>query len=336
LTRTAGVARQVDPEAFQLYLEGRALAARGGAGNLDRAIALFERALQRDPGFSLARAQQARAYIQMGRVGAMLPKQAWAAARAALAPALAADPDSPEVLIAHGMLLRLDDWKWREAERAFEMAMALHPGDAEVIVAAGVLKAGIGRRTEALDLARRALELDPLNSAAQIDIGLIYNFSGDSADAERRFRRAIDLSPEMPRYRYFLAQLLARHGQAESLKKLSNEEPDPLAKLLIDQIAAFHRGDRRQADAIAAEVASMRAKIGETHDWPSAVASYLVDAGDLDGAMAELEKARDRHESAITWVKAWRQLSTLHSHPRWPAFLRSVGLSDEQLAEPVR
>jgi serine/threonine-protein kinase len=336
LTRTAGVARQVDPEAFQLYLEGRALAARGGAGNLDRAIALFERALQRDPAFSLARAQQARAYIQMGRVGAMRPKQAWAAARAALAPALAADPDSPEVLIAHGMLLRLDDWKWREAERAFETAMTLHPGDAEVIVSAGVLKAGMGRRTEALDLARRALELDPLNSTAQVDIGLIYNFIGDPADAERRFRRAIELSPEMPRYRYFLAQLLARHGQAETLKRLSNEEPDPLAKLLIDQIAAFHRGDRRQADAIAAEVATMRAKMGEIHDWPSAVASYLVDAGDLDGAMAELEKARDRHESAITWIKAWRQLSPLHSHPRWPAFLRSVGLSDEQLAEPVR
>lgn len=67
----------------------------------------------------------------------------------------------------------------------------------------------------------------------------------------------------------------------------------------------------------------------------AAVASYLVDAGDLDGAMAELEKARDRHESAITWIKAWRHLSPLHSHPRWPALLRSVGLSDEQLALPV-
>jgi tetratricopeptide (TPR) repeat protein len=234
------------------------------------------------------------------------------------------------------MLLRLDGWRWREAERAFETAMALHPGDAEVIVSAGVLKAGMGRRTEALDLAQRALELDPLNSAAQLDIGLIYHFIGDPADAQRRFRRAIDLSPEMPRYRYFLAQSLARHGQVAALKKLSNEEPDPLAKLLIDQIAAFQRGDRRQAGAIAAEVATMRAKIGEARDWPAAVASYLVDAGDLDGAMAELEKARDRHESAISWVKVWLQLSPLYSHPRWPAFLRSVGLSDEQLAEPVR
>ena len=335
LTRATGVARQVDPEAFQIYLKGRALAARAGTANLNRAIALFDQALQRDPGFSLARAQQARTYLLLGRVGAMLPKQAWAAAKAALAPALAADPDASEVLIAHGMLLRLDDWRWREAEKALDTAMALHPGDAEVIIATGVIKAGIGRRAEALDLARRALDLDPLNAAAQADIGLIYSFIGDPADAERRFRRAIELSPEMPRYRNFLAPMLARRGQWDDLKKLSREEPDPLAKLLIDQLAAFQRGDRQKADAIGAEVASMRAKIGEVGDFPAAVASYLVDAGDLDGAMAELERSRDRRDSAITWVKVWRHLAPLHSHPRWPAFLRSVGLSDEQLAQPA-
>ena len=335
LTRTAGLARQVDPEAFQIYLEGRALAARAGTENLNRAIALFERALQRDPGFSLAHTQQARAYIQLGRVGAMAPKQAWAAARAALAPALAADPDAPEVLVAHGMLLRLDDWKWLEAERALEMARLLRPNDADVIIAAGVLKAAIGRRTEALDLARRALELDPLNSTAQVEIGLIHSFIGDPAEAERRFRRAIEISPEMPRIRWFLAYSLARRGQAAGASQLGREEPDSLTKLLIDLLVARNRGDPQKVSAIAAELAPMRAEVGERGDFAAAVATLKVDAGDLDGAMRELERTRDHHESAITWVKVWGQLAPLHSHPRWPAFLRSVGLSDEQLAMPV-
>jgi hypothetical protein len=77
----------------------------------------------------------------------------------------------------------------------------------------------------------------------------------------------------------------------------------------------------------------MRAKIGEVGDFPAAVASYLVNAGDLEGAMAKLERSRDRRDSAITWIKVWRPLAPLFA--RWPAFLRSVGLSDEQLAEPA-
>jgi hypothetical protein len=32
-------------------------------------------------------------------------------------------------------------------------------------------------------------------------------------------------------------------------------------------------------------------------------------------------------------MKVNYHFSRLHGHPRWPAFLRSVGLSDEQLAE---
>ena len=329
----AGATRQVDPEAFRLYLEGRALATRAGVGNLQQAIALFDRALARDPGFSLVRSQQARAYIQLGRWGGMVPREAWAAARAALAPALTTDPDVPEVQVAQGWLLRTSDWKWLEAERAFERALVQRPSDTDVIVSTAVLKTGIGRSAEAISLAERALELDPLNPATQFDLGLIYRFSGRLADAESRFRRALELSPDGQRYRGFLGLALVKLGTFDEAEQMAREEPDLLTRLFVQGLVAEGRGNQPRLREIIAEIRSKRAILENLGDYPAYSGALLVAAGEFDAAMTQVESLRDTRDPGVGWMKVNYHFSRLHGHPRWPAFLRSVGLSDEQLAE---
>ena len=326
-------AREVDPEAFQLYLKGRALATRAGIDNLKQAVALFDQALARDARFSLARAQQARAYIQLGRWGGMAPPKAWAAAKAALAPALAADPDVPEILVAHGWVLRTADWNWLEAERVLEQALALRPSDTDVIVSTAVLKTGIGRSAEAISLAERALELDPLNPATQFDLGLIYRFSGRLADAESRFRRALELSPDGQRYRAFLGIALVDLRRFDEAEQMVREEPDLLTRLFVQGLVAAGRGDQPRLREIIAEIRRKRAILEKLSDYPAYSGALLVAAGEFDAAMTQVESLRDTRDPSVAWMKVNYHFSRLHGHPRWPAFLRSVGLSDEQLAE---
>jgi TolB-like protein/Tfp pilus assembly protein PilF len=333
---TAGTTRQVDPEAFRLYLEGRALATRAGIDNLKQAIVLFERSLARDPGFTLARSQEARAYVQLGRWGGMVPKEAWAAAKAALAPALAAEPDAPEVLVAQGWLLRTADWKWHEAERTFASALAQRPNDTDTLVSAAVLKAGLGRSEEAHTLAGRALELDPLNPATQLDLGLIYRFSGRFVDAESRFRRALELSPDGQRYRGFLGITLVELGRFDEAERIARDEPDLLTRLFVQGLVAAGRGDQRRLREVIAETRSKSSSLEQLGDYPAYVGAMLAAAGDLDMAMRQVEQMRDTRDPGIGWMKVNYLFRPLHSHPRWSAFMRSVGLSDEQLAEPPK
>ena len=327
----AGVARQVDPEAFRLYLEGRALATRADGENLKQALALFERALARDPSFTLVRSQQARAYIQLGRWGGMVPKEAWAAARAALAPALAAEPDTPEVLVAHGWLLRTAEWKWLEAEQAFDRALAQRPNDTDVLVSTAVLKTGISRTNEAQRLAGRALELDPLNPATQFDLGLIYRFSGRFGDAESRYRRALELSPDGLRYSGFMGLVLVELGRFDEAEKFASEEPDLLTRLFVQGLVAAGRNDQRRLREVIAETQAKSATLAKLGDYPAYLASMLAAAGDLDQAMSYVERMRDARDPGIGWIRVNYLFRPLLTHPRWSAFIHSVGLSDEQL-----
>ena len=327
----AATGRPVDPEAFQLYLQGRALATKASLGDLRQAIALFERAAQRDPGFHPARVQAARAYTQLGRWGGMVPQEAWTAAKAALAPALAADPDSPEALVAQGWLLRTADWKWREAEQAFARALAQRPSDPDVLVSAAVLKTGIGRSEEGQALARRALELDPLNPATQFDLGLIYCFSDRLPAAERQFRRAIELSPSGQRYGTFLALVVVALGRFDEAEALARNETDELSRLFVFGLAAAGRGDRGRLREIIAQLEAKGATLGKLGDYYAYLAGLRGAAGDLDGGMAALDAARAAHDPSIGWIKVNYIVRSLHRHPRWSDFLRSVGLADDQL-----
>ena len=289
------------------------------------------RAARRDPGFHPARVQAARAYTQLGRWGGMVPQEAWTAAKAALTPALAADPDSPEALVAQGWLLRTADWKWREAEQAFARALAQRPSDPDVLVSAAVLKTGIGRSEEGQALARRALELDPLNPATQFDLGLIYRFSDRLPEAERQFRRAIELSPSGQRYRTFLALVVAALGRYDEAETLARNETDELSRLFVFGLAAAGRGDRARLREIIAQLEAKGATLGKLGDYYAYLAGLRGEAGDLDGGMAALDAARAAHDPSIGWIKVNYVVRSLHRHPRWNDFLRSVGLADDQL-----
>ena len=332
LTQAANAkTREVDPEAFRLYLEGRALASSAGVDELKQSLTLFQRALERDPGFIPVRAQQARAYIQLGRWGGMVPKDAWAAAKAALAPALAAEPDNPEVLVPYGWVLRTAEWKWREAELAFDSALAQRPSDIDVLVSTAVLKGGIGRKIEALDLAGRALGLDPLNPATQLDLGLVYLFNDRPADAVNRFRLVLALSPEAKNIRLWLALALLSDNRLEEAEQTVAVDQDIISRTTVLGIIAAVRGDEQGLRRAIKALQTMTIDPGELGRVNTHLARLHIAAGELDAAMDALQRMRDERSSYVGWVKTSPAFRPLHTHPRWPGFLRSVGLSDEQL-----
>jgi len=50
-----------------------------------------------------------------------------------------------------------------------------------------------------------------------------------------------------------------------------------------------------------------------------------------DHAFEWLERALRQRDPGISWTRPDVSLARLHDDPRWPAFLRKVGLADEQL-----
>jgi hypothetical protein len=112
--------------------------------------------------------------------------------------------------------LKLDPGNWRYlygAGRArtdpemLERAAALAPWETNILQALGAAYAAKNRIADAVRVFREATERDPEDAAAFSNLGSALLESGDRAGAEKAFREAIRLLPEIPQLRDNLQRL---------------------------------------------------------------------------------------------------------------------------------
>ena len=104
-----------------------------------------------------------------------------------VAKALSLDPNLGQ---AHAALAVTDQryWRWAEAEEAYERALRASPNDAEVLGDYSWFKSFSGEHPEAIQLAQRAVELDPDNQIRHEQLGyvLLRSRQPDAAPAVLR------------------------------------------------------------------------------------------------------------------------------------------------------
>ncbi|MEJ2677455.1 MAG: tetratricopeptide repeat protein [Gemmatimonadota bacterium] len=186
-------------EAYQLYLMGRHWFIRYTAPALKRAIEYFDRAVAVDPDYALAYAAIGMAYAELAEDGAMPPDSARRHATSAAARALRLDPGLSEAHCASAHLKSLWEFDWQGAEAGFRRAIELCPSSADAYDLDGRLCAAQERYDEALELQRRAQELDPL--AHRIDVASTLLRAGRYQEAEAEALRAIEFDPDHDRAR---------------------------------------------------------------------------------------------------------------------------------------
>lgn len=154
--------RTADPEAYELYLQGRHLANRRTEGDLTQAIGRFEAALQRDPAFAAAYSGLADAYALLDDYGTLAREEAFPKSIAAAKRALELDDLQAE---AHASLghVYFHQRSWAAAEREYLRALELNPSYATAHHWFGLLLQATGRHDEAVRALERAQELDPLS-----------------------------------------------------------------------------------------------------------------------------------------------------------------------------
>src|SRR5438876_7715699 len=107
-----------NPEAYQLYLNGRYHANKGTYDGLMKGIEYFQQAIAKDPNYALAYASLADSYVELGGWLTYLPpSEAGPKAKAAAMKALELDDSLAE---AHAALARAQyyfGWDWPSAER---------------------------------------------------------------------------------------------------------------------------------------------------------------------------------------------------------------------------
>jgi len=311
-----------DREAYDLYLRGRFLWNKRAVPDLEKAIGLFEQALQRDSTFALASAGLADAYIALAFYSNAATTPTLAKARSAAERAVALNPNLGEARSALAYLLFLD-WKPKAADSAFQRAIALNPGYATAHKWYADLMLTDGRADESLRELFRAKELDPLAPVIMANIGNWYWMQRKGGDSALVWmERALSLDPNLPLSLensssiYFSRGDSARFFKArERLDASSTRAGAPVAELR----QAWATGGRNAV--LRAQLASPRSK-GLTMER----ARWFAQLGDIDGAFRELDAAFAEHSIWVIYVEQFPELEPLWRVPRYAALLECLGL----------
>jgi TolB-like protein len=155
----------VNPEAFDAYLQGYYFFGRNTDKDAEMAAKYYERATQLDPSYALAWVGLSRVHNWQVNIDLIPAEEGHRLAREEVERAIALNPNLAEAHAQMGRIKQQADFDWAGADASSRRAIVLEPGNPEFARVAAQSAGLLGRFDEALQLNRRAIDLDPLNAA---------------------------------------------------------------------------------------------------------------------------------------------------------------------------
>ncbi|MGH7518764.1 MAG: protein kinase domain-containing protein [Gemmatimonadales bacterium] len=317
-----------DVDAYQLYLFGRNCINRWTDESIHQGIKLLEQAVAIDPNYAMAYAVLGHAYTELGLAiaGSLRPEDAFAKARAAVSRALALDPGLAEAHAMLGFLRFVCDYDWTGAEQEFKRALELNPNSGEACDAYGMMLSALERYDEAIEVQRRAHELDPLTH--RLDIATTFLRAGRYDEAFEVASRVTELEPQLQMARSTLAWVYLLKGMPEEglaqLRAAVAISPDNT--LFLAQLGQAFAMSGRMADA--RDILQRLEDLSrERYVSPYHMAYVHTGLGEQDAAMDWLERAYEERAGGVYGVKGSFLFASLRSHPRFTALLRRMNLA---------
>ena len=199
------------PAALQLFLEGRGyLLNYQVPGNIDRAIALFDRAIALDPRYAPAYSGLGAAYWQ--KYEASQEPARVQQARAACAQAVALDAELSGSHICLGTIA-LGTGAPEEAVQHFQAVIDREPTNDEATLGLARAQARAGAAADAEVTYKRAIELRPTYWATHVWLGTFYREHARYAEAVRAYEEAVRITPDNARAYFILGGLYGSIGR---------------------------------------------------------------------------------------------------------------------------
>ena len=245
----------------QLVEQGRQLHLKG---DLARAIAVYQQALDGDPGLADAWHLKGMAEHQAGLLDQALDS---------VARAISEGGEKPTYLVLEGGVLQ-DRGELAAAEERFARAVATAPNWAPALVERGSVRMDRGRPLEAIEDFRAALTIEPNNVRAWNNLGVALQNLDRLDEAVRAFNHTLGIDP-----RYALAHF--------NLGRLYNLRYD--AKLALKHAQAAVQFDPKHVDAwlLVGDIQRRARKADE------ALAAYKSAAGAMPDNLTALNALAD-------------------------------------------
>jgi len=315
------------PEAYNLYLQARLLLNKMGQKNLEQAIDYCQRAVEKDPAFTLAYAGLADAYVILAQNSIWPPDRAFPKAKTAILNALQLDSNLAE---GHALLAAIKgnyECDFAGAEKEYEEAIRINPNSVTAHRGYAVLLSTLGRHDEAIAEIKFARTLDPLSPRINTDVGALLYFARQYDLALEELNKAINVDATyFAGYSYLGLVYIQIEKYEEAIKSFRRAEElggDPISLSLRIAYVYARLGQRQKVGKLLGEALKTSR---ETYVPQVSMATVYAALGEKDQVFACLEKALTEHDAWLVFLKVFPMLDNVRLDPYFKSILRKIGL----------
>jgi TolB-like protein/DNA-binding winged helix-turn-helix (wHTH) protein/Flp pilus assembly protein TadD len=315
----------VSPEAYESYLQGRYYWNMRTEDGLNKSVAYFRDAIDKDPNHAGAYAGLALSYMVMSGYNLLPKNQAFPPAKTAAVKALQLDDGLAEAHTAMAVVYAEYDGDGVAAEKELKRAIELNPNYATAHQAYGEYLSGWGRLAEADAEMKRAIELDPFSIAANTWYQGVLHKEGRDDEAIAQLQKSLQVAGNVPITHFWLG----RRYLDKKMNRQAIEEFQAAVTLSRDQpyyaawlgYAYAVSGKADEATKILNELTELPAR---TYVPAYQVAVLAAALGHKDQALQWLHKACDDGACSgpIGNVRTDPAFDSMRSDPRFIEVLR--------------
>ncbi len=313
--------------AVERYFLGKRLLEQRTRESLSAAVEYFQQVIELDPNFALAHSGLADAYMLLPEYSASLD---WKVARekseAAANRALELDPDLPEALCSMGWNRLIHYYDWKEAEALLRRALGVQSNNTCALHWLSHVLSLQGRHAEAIEWARRALEVDPLSRLMGMNLSYILMDAGHFDEAIELAHVTLQREPDYSEQFGNLWLTYLRAGRAEEAADIIQRWAAATDR---DEAAAQEIGGAFVRHQRTGKLQPLPTELVDRLDFGSEdVGQVYAFVGDGERALSALERAYEERSGSrsVLSMKLNPGYDFIRDDPRFVDLMQRVGL----------
>lgn len=316
--------RPVNPDAYELYLNGKFHMGFLTRESQETALDYFLRATEKDPEYAPPYGGLAGVWAFLKQMDYVSPDEATPKMEEYLARAIQLDEHNAEVYYFDGIKQIWTDFDWEAGEKAFEECLKINPNFSEARAYYSHLMMLLKRPEEMREQMKLALETDPKNPLIQVLAIVELMVDSKYDECIERARQLQIMMPNHPLLMLALFQCFTETGEHDlaiiELKKVFSQIADERVISILDEEYKL-KGFQEALIAAADEWV-------ERPDFASAQHAIMLYAygGNTDKALYWLEKAYIRRDPANPYIGVIPNLRPYHEESRYIEIMQRMNL----------
>jgi eukaryotic-like serine/threonine-protein kinase len=314
-----------DAQAYQDYLRGRYYWNKRTADSTKKGIEYFQRAIEKDPGYTLAHVGLADSYNVRGFYAYAAPRDVFPKAKAAALRALEIDPTITEARASLAYERLYYEWDWLDAKRELQAVIEQSPGYSTARLYYGNCLCVLGKFTEALAEFEKGRELDPLSMIINTGLGWTRYFARRYEEALEYLRRALEIDNQFVLAHAMLGECYLQMGRFEDavaeLETASQlAEGSPLYVAMLGHAFAV----TGQADKARDILHQLKERSAQSYVSAYSIAEVYLGLRDQDQVFEWMERAYAERARQLVMLKVEPQFDILRSDPRFRSLMERM------------